>query len=228
MEEALIIGLGVFGKSVAENLYKAGIQVTAIDIHEESLQEVAEYLKEGLKLDATIEGNIKMLGIERFDIVFVCIGENMQSSFIITRLLNKNGAKRIIARSNSAIQSEILMKLGASKVVMPEIDMGKQVVEEITTNFEKIFKLSDNIVVATISVENKLIGKSLIELNIRNKYNINIVAIEKRYIEDTSEGEKIKFRGIKIPKADYTFEKYDLIYVIGEKKDIERFIDETK
>jgi len=224
--ECLVIGLGVFGKSIALNLAKEGISVTGIDISEKALQEIAPYLKEGLKLDVTIEDNLKLLGIEKFDIIFVCIGVNMQASLVTTWILKNLGAQKIIARSNSEIHSKLLEKLGADRVITPEIEMGKKIALEVTTNFESFFELSEELIMVKIPVFKELIKKSIKELNIRKKYNINIIAIEKNTIQVTKDEDKFKKVDIKIPEPEDILENYDILYLLGKKQSIKRFMND--
>lgn len=227
--ECLVIGLGVFGKALAENLKNQGAIVVGLDLDEKNLRESERFLDQTVRADATIENNLRNLGIENFDYVFVCIGEHMQASLMVTLHLNNLGANKVVARSNSLEHSLILQKLGANQVITPEIETGRRLAHEISSSFESFMKLSGDIAVVQIEVPERMVGKSLGELDLRQKYKINILTIKKNLPFINTKGEETQLKNIEeMPSPDYYFNRFDRVYIMGTLNNIERFIQNFK
>lgn len=223
--ECLIIGLGVFGKSLAKNLNAQNLNVIGIDCNEKVLKESEPYLSQPIKTDATLEDNLRIMGIDNFDYTFVTIGSNMEASLIITLHLKNLGAKKIIARSNSPEHTLILEQIGATRVVTPEIETGERLAEEITSSFEKILTFSNNFAVIQLDVPPQLYNRTLKEVDLRKKFKITVLIIrsEEPYVnalgEDTTEQIDI------IPDPDYRFKKFDKMFLMGKMNDMKKFIE---
>lgn len=182
MKQFLVIGLGRFGTSVAETLHSAGESVLAIDIDEDIVQEAVnnETADNVVQADASDEKNLRDLGINNFDVAFVCIGSNIQASILITLLLKEIGIKRVVAKAITVAHGKVLQKIGADEIVYPETFMGKRVAfAEMTPNIIEHLKFSDNFLIIELKTPNGFIGKSLIGLELRKKYRANIIAIRK-------------------------------------------------
>ncbi len=223
--ECLVIGLGVFGNSLALNLKKQGSIVVAVDINDKELQESEKLLDQTVRADATIEDNLRALGVDNFDYCFVCIGVNMEASLKVTLHLNRLGAKKIVARSNSKEHTLILKQLGAYKVVTPEIDVGESLSQEITSNFDQFIKFSDNFSVVLMEALPGMLGKSLIEMSLRQLFKVNVLSVKKNEPYVNSKGEDIVLKNVEIiPDPNYRFQKFDKIYIVGDYANIKRFI----
>lgn len=223
--EALVIGLGVFGKSLSENLKRQGAVVVGIDIDEKVIKESTRFLDQTVRTDATLEDSLRVLGVENFDYVFVCIGVDMQASLLVTLHLNNLGARKIIARSNSAEHSLILQRLGANRVITPEIETGKRLAQEITSNFSSFMQFSDNFAVVQMEVMKGMVGKNLRELDLRQKHKVNVLSIRKSIPYVDSQGEDSVFKGEEeVPSPDYRFNLFDKIFVMGDLKNIRKFM----
>ena len=179
----LVIGLGTFGRSVAQTLYENGKMVLAIDQQEERVQKVIddEIASDAITLDVTDENSIKKVVNDDFNTAFVCIGKNTQSSVFITVILKEIGIKTIICKAKNELQGKILKKIGATSVVYPEETMAKETaLGVIRPNITEHFKFSEKYRMFEIKAPKDFVGKNLIELNLRNKYEMNIIGIKSK------------------------------------------------
>ena len=177
----LVIGLGTFGRSVTQTLYENGKMVLAIDPREDRVQKVIddEIASDAIILDVTDENSIRKVINDDFDTAFVCIGDNTQSSVFVTVILKEMGIKTIICKAKNELQGKILKKIGATSVVYPEETMAKETaLGVIRPNITEHFKFSEKYRVFEIKAPKDFDGKNLIELNLRNKYEMNIIGIK--------------------------------------------------
>lgn len=177
----LVIGLGIFGRSVTQTLYENGKMVLAIDQREDRVQKVIddEIASDAITLDVTDENSIRKVMNDDFDTAFVCIGDNTQSSVFVTVILKEMGIKTIICKAKNELQGKILKKIGATSVVYPEETMAKETaLGVIRPNITEHFKFSEKYRVFEIKAPKDFDGKNLIELNLRNKYEMNIIGIK--------------------------------------------------
>ncbi len=215
-----VIGLGRFGSSVASELYRLGNDVLGIDIREDRIEDNLENATQVVEADATDEGVLKSLGINNYDVVVVAIGENIQSSILATLIVKELGVETVIVKAQSDLQAKVLYKIGANKVIFAERDMGVRLAHSLVTpNILEYIELSDDYVVAEILSSEKMIGKSLAELNVRAKYGCNVIALKN--------GENINVS----PSADDLIVEGDVLVVIGSKdglKDFEEYVSNRK
>ena len=177
----LVIGRGTFGRSVTQTLYENGKMVLAIDQREDRVQKVIddEIASDAITLDVTDENSIRKVINDDFDTAFVCIGDNTQSSVFVTVILKEMGIKTIICKAKNELQGKILKKIGATSVVYPEETMAKETaLGVIRPNITEHFKFSEKYRVFEIKAPKDFDGKNLIELNLRNKYEMNIIGIK--------------------------------------------------
>ena len=181
MKQYLVIGLGRFGTSVAKTLYEAGENILGIDVSEELVQDRINnnILKNAIIGDASDGKILKDIGAENFDIAFICIGD-IEASVMIALNLKELGIKSIIAKAINKKHGKVLTKIGATEIVYPEEHMGKRIAE-LTMNTDVIehLKFTDNFVLVEVKAPSVFWNNSLIKLDVRNKYNINIVGIKK-------------------------------------------------
>lgn len=180
MKNILILGLGRFGSAMVKPLAELGNQVVVCDTDEENISKVIEYTA-GAKIgDCTNEKFIRSLGVEDFDIVFVTIGESLQSSLVAVTLLKDCGAKCICAKAGSEMHEKLLLRLGANEVIFPERDAGKRIAK--IYGRESVFdciELMENHAIYEIAIPDEWVGKSVRELNVREVYGANILGIKK-------------------------------------------------
>ncbi|NLG02603.1 MAG: TrkA family potassium uptake protein [Clostridia bacterium] len=205
MKSFLVIGMGSFGKNLATKMYELGNDVMIVDQNSERIDELSSDFTDACVGDCRKELVLKSLGVNNYDVCFVTIGENFQSSLEITSLLKEMGAKRVVSKTNSEIQTKFLIRNGADEVINPEKEMAEKLA--IRYNANKIFdfiELTPEFSIFEIPVYDHWVGKSIASLNIRNKYGITILAIK-----DNNEL-------FPLPPADYVFNENEHIVVVGK------------
>ena len=171
MKSILIIGIGRFGKHLCMNLAELGNQIMIVDTKEENLSDLLPYVVSAKIGDCTNVEVLKTLGISNFDICFICIGTNFQSSLEITSLVKEMGAKHVVSKATMDIHAKFLLRNGADDVIYPDRDVAEALARRYSANhvFDYI-ELSENYSMYEIPPLPDWIGKSLKELDIRNKY----------------------------------------------------------
>jgi len=215
-KEFAVIGLGRFGGSVCRTLSEQGMEVLAIDVNEDKVNEYASIASQAVVADSTDENVLKSLGIRNFDHVIVAIGDNIQASILTTLILKELGVEKITVKATNDYHEKVLKKIGADHIVHPERDMGERIANNmISNNVLDYLELSDRHSIVEIVANEKLHGHSLLELDIRAKYGINIVAIKRHNDIIVS------------PLASETIYAGDILIVIGADQDIDRFESEV-
>ncbi|WP_156300483.1 potassium channel family protein [Streptobacillus canis] len=181
MKNYLVIGLGEFGKSVAKTLYKNGNTVLALDSSEELVRQALEeeIVDEAIILDVTDETTLKNIVKDDFEIAFVCIGSNIQASILVTLQLKELGINKIICKAVSHTQGKVLKKIGADMVVYPEESMGEKIaLASLRPTVVEHFRFSEEYSVFEIIMPEEFVGKTLKDLDLRNKYEANVMAVK--------------------------------------------------
>ncbi|WP_167403845.1 TrkA family potassium uptake protein [Bacillus sp. EKM104P] len=211
-KEYAVIGLGRFGGSICKALSEEGLEVMAMDMNEDRVNEYAKIASHAVISDSTDESVLKNLGIRNFDHVIVAIGENIQASILTTIMLKELGVKMVTVKAQNDYHEKVLNKIGADRIVHPERDMGRRIAHKIiSNNVLDYLELSDEYSLIEIVANSRLAGHSLLDLDIRARYGINIVAIKR--------GKEV----IVSPLADEMIQKEDILIVIGAVADIGRF-----
>ncbi|MCA1059337.1 TrkA family potassium uptake protein [Rossellomorea aquimaris] len=211
-KEFVVIGLGRFGGSIVRSLTDQGMEVMAIDQDEDKVNEFSSIASHAVVADSTDESVLKSLGIRNFDHVIVAIGDDIQSSILTTLMLKEIGVKKITVKAQNDYHEKVLRKIGANQVVHPERDMGRRIAHNIiSNNVLDYLELSDEHSIVEIVANEQLSGNSLIDLDIRAQFGINIVAIKRE--KDI----------IVSPQADEQIRVGDILIVIGADTDINRF-----
>lgn len=207
-----VIGMGRFGSSVAQTLYKLGFEVLAIDADEDKVQDVINLTTHAVEADATDEDALKALGIRNFDVVVVAIGEDIQASILTTLILKEMGVDMLIVKAQNELHGKVLTKIGADKVIFPERDMGQRVAHHlISPNIIDFIELSPEYSIVEIKAPKEFAGKSLRELDVRARYGCNVIAIR-------SEG----YMNIS-PYAEDLIQQGDELVVVGKNEDLQKF-----
>ena len=208
MKSVLVIGMGRLGRNLAAEMLKLGNEVMVVDEKPEIIQSLSENLPDCHIGDCTNESVLKSLDVKSFDVCFVTIGANFESSLVITILLKKLGAKKIIAKASQDIQANILTTIGADEVIYPELDMAQSLaVKYSASNVFDYLELSDEYGIFEIPVLPYWVGETIIKIDVRKKYRLNIIAVKN--------GENM----IVSPPADYSFKEKDHVVVVGKPKD---------
>lgn len=214
MKSILVIGLGRFGRHLAEKFIELGDEVMAIDRDEEIVQSMMNIVTFAQIGDCTKESVLRSLGVNNFDICFVCIGEDFQSSLEITDLLRSLGAKYIVSKAGRDIHAKFLLKNGADEVIYPEKEMAYKVAVKFSSNhLIDYFEISDDSAIYEIYVPDNWYGKSIASLNVRSKYGLNILAVRDNKDKLNSN-----------PRPEYVFEKGEKMIVLSTQANVKKFI----
>lgn len=180
MKTVLLIGLGRFGRHIARELDEIGHQVLAVDIREDRVNDALPYVTNAQIGDSTNEEFLKSLGVDDYDVCFVAIGDNFQSSLETTSLLKDLGAKYVVSRAARDVHAKFLLRNGADEIVYPEKQLAKWSAIKFTS--EHIFdyiELDNDYAVFDVYVPENWIGKTISDLDIRRKHKINIMAVKR-------------------------------------------------
>ena len=211
MKSILLIGLGRFGKHIAVKLHELNHEVMAIDKNEERVDEVLPYVTNAQNGDSMKEEFLRSLGVGNYDVCIVAIGNDFQGSLETTSLLKELGAKKVVARAARDIQAKFLLRNGADEIVYPEKQLANWTAIRYTSDhiFDYI-ELDEEHAIFEIEVPMNWISKSIGEIDIRRRYNINIMAIKK----------KGKLEMAISP--DTRLEEDEALLVLGRHKDIQK------
>lgn len=175
-----VFGLGRYGMAVARELVDNGMEVIAVDAEEKIVNDAAVFLPVCRCADVTDAEVISRLGIGNIDTVIVCMASNLEASVLAVTLCKESGVKNVIAKCSNEMHRKILLRVGADQVVFPEKESGIHLAKNLlSSGFIDMISLSKDVSMVEIDVKKEWCGKNLIDLNLRKKYGINIVAIKK-------------------------------------------------
>ncbi|CAM4497075.1 potassium channel family protein [Paenibacillus typhae] len=206
-----IIGMGRFGSSVAKALSGMGYDVLAIDTDEQRTQEISGIVTHAVSADSTDEEALRALGIRNFDVVVVAIGEDIQASILTTLILKDLGVPAILVKARNELHGKVLSKIGADKIIYPERDMGLRVAHHLASpNILDYIELSPDYSILDMKVPKQMLGKNLLELDIRAKYGCNVMAIRR--------GDEMNIT----PRAEDRLADGDVLVIVGHKDNLTR------
>ncbi|MBQ3135579.1 MAG: TrkA family potassium uptake protein [Oscillospiraceae bacterium] len=175
-----VFGLGRYGIAVARELVENGMEVVAVDAEQKIVNDAAAYLPVCKCADVTDPEVISRLGIGNIDTVIVCMASHFEGSVMAVTLCKEAGVKNVVAKCANEMQQKILLRVGADKVVFPENESGIRLARNLlSSGFIDMISLSKGVSMIEIDVRDEWYGKNLIELNLRKKYGLNIVAVKK-------------------------------------------------
>ena len=214
MKNILLIGTGRFGRHIAVQLYQLGHQVMAVDTNEERISDVLPYVTNAQIGDSTNAEFLRSLGIGNFDVCIVTISGNFQNSLETTSLLKELGAKCVVSRAERDVQAKFLLRNGADHVVYPEKQLAKwTAIRYSADHILDYIELGDSCSIFEVSVPSAWVGKSVVEIDIRRKYNVNIIA--------TKKNGKINA----VVTADTILSAEETLLVLGEYKAMRKCFD---
>jgi len=179
MKSVLLIGLGRFGKHIVLNLNQLGHEVMAIDHREDRVNDILPFVTNAQIGDSTNVDFLDSLGVRNFDVCIVAIGNDFQSSLETTSNLKELGAKMVVSRAARDVQAKFLLRNGADEVVYPEKQLAKWTAIRYTSNHIRDYvELDDTHAIFEVTIPKTWIGKSIGQIDIRKKYNINIMALK--------------------------------------------------
>ena len=211
MKSVLLIGLGRFGRHIAMKLNSMNCHVMAVDDNEERVNAVLPYVTDGIIGDSTNENFLSSLGVKDYDACIVAIGDDFQSSLETASLLKELGAKKVIARASRGVQEKFLLRNGADEVVYPEKQLAAwTAVRCVSDNVLDYIELGNDYSIFEIAVPENWVGKSILDLDVRRKYNLNVLAVRKH-------GD-LKVEAV----LDDELQATDSLLVLGREKDIQK------
>ena len=173
-----VFGLGRYGLAVARELVKNGAEVLAVDNDTDIVDEASREIPYCKCADVTEPEVIRELGISNIDVVIISMASNLEASVMATLLCKEIGVKTVIAKCSNDLNGKILSKVGADRVVIPESESGSRLAKNlISSGFVDIMEFANDVSMIELEVRNEWVGKNLIELNLRQKYSVNVVAI---------------------------------------------------
>ncbi|MFQ7241647.1 potassium channel family protein [Agathobaculum sp.] len=216
MKSFLVIGLGRFGAAVAQELSALGQEVLALDIDAENVQHISDQVTQAIQGDAQDEAVLRSVGARNFDCCVVAVGADMEASILITVMLKEMGAKYIVAKAMTPIHARVLERVGADRVVLPEIDMGQRLAQRLArTNVVDYIGVSDEFSIVEIHPPRSWVGNSLGKLGVRAKHQINVLAIRH------GEGGQVDVN----PQPDKVIGPDDLLIVIGTNEQVNSVVE---
>ncbi|NHC45505.1 potassium channel family protein [Motilibacter aurantiacus] len=211
----LVIGLGRFGRALAESLTRAGTQVLAVDPRHEVVQEMSNRLTHVVEADWTSEEALRQIGAADFEVAVVAIGTDIEASIVATSALVDIGVPHIWAKAVSPAHGRILSRVGAHHVVLPEQDAGERVAHLLTEKILDFIALDDGFAISKMRAPQEAWGRSLGEARLRSKYGVTVVGVKRS-------GESFTYA-----QADTVVEQGDLLIVAAQADALERFAAET-
>ncbi len=212
MKSILLIGLGRFGRHIAMKLYDMGHEILAIDIDEERVNSALSFVTNAQIGDSTNEDFLSSLGIRNFDVCIVTIGDNFQNSLETASLLKEYGARKVIARAATGVQEKFLLRNGADEVVYPEKQLATwTAIRCASDHVLDYIELDHDYAIFELDIPENWVGKTVVQLDIRKKYGINILGIKEKGKWDMS------------VSADTILDAEKSILVLGHEKEIQQY-----
>lgn len=213
MRRFAIIGLGMFGYYIAKFLYEKGYEVIAIDKDKNVIHKIRDFSTEAIIADAADKETLLTVGLEDIDVAVVGLGTNMDQSILVTMYLKEIGIKNIVVKAITEDHRKILEIIGATQIIFPEKDIALRVANSIISpNLLDYFPLYEGYSIIEFAPSKDFIGKSLSELRLRNKFHVQVIAIQEIIPEKT----------IMIPHPDFVIKDSDILIVMGKDEDLER------
>lgn len=206
-----VIGMGRFGQSVVEELIRREVDVLVIDKDPDRIAKMSKIATHAVTLDTTDVQALKEVGISSIDHVVVAIGKDLQSSILTTLILKDLGVDKVTVKVQNADHAKVVNKLGADEIIQPEQQSGKRLASKIVSdNILDYIDLNESHSFIVVHATNKIIESTIINLDVRNKFRINVVAIRRN-------------GDILIPNADTVIENADQLLLIGSNVDLQKF-----
>ncbi len=179
-KQIIVLGLGEFGDCLARELYRKGCEVVAVDSDEDKVQDIAEDVTQAIIGDIRDESFLKELGVNAFDLAVIGTSRSLETGILATVILKEQGCPRIIAKARTKLQGRTLKKVGADQVIYADENLALRLAQTISeTKMLDLIHFSQEYSIAELSAPKRFIGKTVGELELRKKYNVNIIALQK-------------------------------------------------
>ena len=210
-KQFIVVGLGCFGRAIAQTLCQEGEEVLGVDRRMDLVEEMRDALTHTVQLDAMDRDALEALGVKDFDVAFVTMGSDIRASGTIVLLLKELGSKYVIAKAQDEFHGRMLEKLGADQVLFPERDMGRRIAHNlVSSNIIDYLELSPEYSLAEIRPREEWIGKTLMDLNLRSRHGINVVAVRN--------GDALNA----MPMPDTAFREGDVLLVVTKEETLRK------
>jgi trk system potassium uptake protein TrkA len=208
-----VIGLGIFGYNIVKELYANGFEVIAIDKDKNAVQNIRDHATKAILADGTDREIVDQVGIQQEDTVIVSFGEDLAASTLITLNLAQHRIKTIIVKAPNEEHKTILEKVGATQVIIPEMEIALKVARGIISpNVLDFLPLSEDYTIFELAPPESFLGKSIGELQLRTRFHIEVIAVR----------ELISDQFIIVPPADFVIKDGEVLLVVGKEADIQR------
>lgn len=176
----IVLGIGRFGYAVATKLFQEGAYVTAVDSDYEKIERIADSVSSAIQADITDNKSMKTLGLNNYDVAIIGTASNTEASIVAALICKDNGVERVIAKASSSTHARILLKIGADQIVFPEIDTAEFLSRSIiSSHVLDYLELSEEYSITEIKAHESWFNKSIQDLDFRNEYELNIIAIKR-------------------------------------------------
>ena len=221
-----VIGLGTFGKKVAEVLAEKGAQVIVIDNSPDNVERIKNSVTAAVLINSTDETALLKAPLDDVDTAIVAIGDRIEASILTTALLKKRGIPYIVSRAVSDIHETVLRQVGANEVINLEVAEGIRVAQRLVApEVLDTIPISGDYSLAEMYVPKIFIGRSLAELKIREKFRVTVISIKRTRIDTDSVGNPSRQEDLVFPKASDILQDSDILFVVGKNSDIEELKD---
>jgi len=223
VQKIAVIGLGRFGMTLAKLMSASGVEIIAIDIDRQLVNEIKDEVDVAVRLDSTDEVALRSQDIDKVDVCVVAIGENFEAALLTTVIAKKLGIPRVICRAQTQFHADIFRQIGADEVIQPEIQAGQYLARKLANPHIKDFiALAEGYTLIELEAPKAFVGKALQELALRGTYGVNLVAI-KRSGKIEQDGETIEdTEVIGVPKASDRIEQGDTLVLVGNDEALAR------
>lgn len=216
MRNFAVIGLSTFGEYLTKYLSDIGFQVMAIDTNELKIDKVKNIVSKAIVADARDKETLENIGIPDFDVVIVSLGDQIDASVLVTLYLKELGVKEIIAKASTEDHGKILDRIGATTVILPERDVAFRLAKSLKNiNVLDAIPLGPGVSILEFGPPNSFLGKTLKEIDVANKYGIQIILIKELVPENL----------VIVPRADHIIKESDILVGIGADDDFEKILN---
>jgi len=213
MKRVVVIGLGIFGSQLARQLYESGLDVIAVDKNKDVVQRIKDYSTKAVVADASEKEVLESIGVAENDVVVISFGEDLSASTLLTLHLKELKVRTIIVKVPNEDYKRILLKVGASEAIIPEREMANKVARSIISpNILEFLPISEDYTIVELAPPTAFIGKNLAELDLRKKYNLQVIAIR----------DVLANKMQLVPRASSVLKDSDVLVVIGREEDIRK------
>ena len=213
MKRVVVIGLGIFGSQLARQLYESGLDVIAVDKNKDVVQRIKDYSTKAVVADASEKEVLESIGVAADDVVVISFGEDLSASTLLTLHLKELKVKEIIVKVPNEDYKRILLKVGASDAIIPEREMANKVARGIISpNVLEYLPISEDYTIVELAPPTAFIGKTLAELDLRKKYNLQVIAIR----------DVLTSKMQLVPRASAIIKDSDVMVIIGKEEDIRK------